>query len=165
VAEQHPSVTPEPDALAWATWSTHLADALTGLADKASLTVTGPAGSERPIRVRKARLGGFIPAKHEAVTPWVRLARVEDFLRGYCVGAELIGAHFPMSRDEDAALVALGWHHPTPTDGEDYVRFWPDDVPLAPFLPRDEAERAAAMVAATFREVLAPGAEGLPTLS
>jgi hypothetical protein len=63
VAELHPSVTPEPDAVAWATWSTHLADALTGLADKASVTVTGPAGSERPIRVRKARLGGFIPAK------------------------------------------------------------------------------------------------------
>ena len=115
--------------------------------------------------MRKARLGGFIPAKHEVVTPWVRLVRVEDFLRGHCVGAELIGAHFPMSPDEDAALVALGWHHPTPTDGEDYLRFWPDDVPQGPFLPRDEAERAAAMVAATFREVLAVGAEGLPTLA
>ena len=62
----------------------------------------------------------------------MRLVRVEDFLRGHCVGAELIGAHFPMSPDEDAALVALGWHHPTPTDGEDYVRFWPDDVPHGP---------------------------------
>ena len=114
--------------------------------------------------MRKARLGGFVPAKHEVVTPWVRLVRVEDFLRGQCVGAELIGAHFPMSPDEDAALLALGWHHPTPTDGVDYLRFWPDDVPLGPFLPRDEAERAAAMVATTFREVLAVGAEGLPTL-
>ena len=73
----------------------------------------------------------------------MRLVRAEDFLRGHCVGAELIGAHFPMSPDEDAALVALGWHHPTPADGEDYVRFWPDDVPQGPFLPRDEAERAA----------------------
>ena len=93
----------------------------------------------------------------------MRLVRAEDFLRGHCVGAELIGAHFPMSPDEDAALVALGWHHPTPTDGDDYVRFWPDDVPLGPFLPRDEAERAAAMVAATFRDVLAVEARGLPT--
>ena len=89
----------------------------------------------------------------------MRLVRVEDFLRGHCVGAELIGAHFPMSPDEDDALLALGWHHPTPTDGEDYVRFWPDDVPQGPFLPRDEAERAAAMVAATFRDVLAVGAD------
>ena len=69
------------------------------------------------MRLRKARLGGFIPAKHEIVTPWVRLERVEDFLRGHCVGAELIGAHFPISPEEDAALVALGWHHPTPAEG------------------------------------------------
>ncbi len=154
-----------PDAVAWAAWCADLADAVGRLADRGSLTVTGPPGSERPVRVRKARLGGFVPAKHEVVTPWVRLVRAEDFLRGYCVGAEQIGAHFPMSPEEDAALVALGWHHPTPADGDDYVRFWPDDVPLGPFLPRDEAERAAAMVAATFRDVLAAGAEGLPTLA
>ena len=154
-----------PDAGAWAAWSAHLAEVVVTLADRASATVTGPEGSARPVRLRKARLGGFIPAKHEVVVPWVRLTRVEDLLRGHCVGAELIGAHFPMSPDEDAALLALGWHHPTPTDGEDYLRFWPDDVPLGPFLPRDEAERAAAMVAATFRDVLAPGATDLPTIS
>ncbi len=155
----------QPDDVAWAAWAADLADALTGLADRASVPVTGPKGSARPVRLRKARLGGFIPAKHEFVTPWVRLVRVEDFLRGHCVGAELIGAHFPMSPDEDAALVALGWHHPAPTDGEDYVRFWPDDVPQGRFLPHAEAERAAAMVAATFREVLAPDATELPTIT
>ena len=155
----------QPDAVAWAAWAARLADVVTGLAPNASVTVTGPEGSARPVRLRKARLGGFIPAKHEVVTPWVRLVRAEDFLRGHCVGAELIGAHFPMSPDEDAALLALGWHHPTPTDGEDYVRFWPDDVPLGPFLPRDEAERAAAMVAATFRDVLATDATDLPVLT
>jgi hypothetical protein len=151
------------DAAAWAAWSASLADAVQALAERASLTVTGPEGSARPVRLRKARLGGFIPAKHEIVSPWVRLARSEDFLRGSCVGAELIGAHFPLSPDEDAALRALGWHHPTPTDGDDYLRFWPDDVPQGPFLPRAEAERAAVMVAATFREVLAVGAPDLPT--
>ena len=154
-----------PDAGAWAAWSAHLAEVVVTLADRASVTVTGPQASARPVRLRQARLGGFIPAKHEVVVPWVRLTRVEDLLRGHCVGAELFGAHFPMSPDEDAALLALGWHHPTPTDGEDYLRFWPDDVPLGPFLPRDEAERAAAMVAATFRDVLAPGATDLPTIS
>ena len=155
--------TQSPDAAAWAAWSAHLADEVTQLADGGSLTVTGPPGSQRPVRLRKARLGGFIPAKHEVVTPWVHLVRAEDLLRGHCVGAELMGAHFPMSPDEDAALLALGWHRPTLADGEDYVRFWPDDVPLGPFLPRDEAERAASMVAATFREVLSAEAGGLPT--
>lgn len=152
----------QPDAAAWAAWTAHLADAVSHLADRATVTVTGPEGSARPVRRRKARLGGFLPAKYEVVTPWVRLARTEDFLRGTCVGAELIGAHFPMSPDEDAALRALGWHHPAPTDGDDYVRFWPDDVPHGPFLPRDEAERASTMVAATFRDVLAVQAPALP---
>jgi type III secretion system-like peptide-binding chaperone len=165
VAQQSPQSSTTPDAGAWAAWSAALADAVQGLAERASLTVTGPTGSARPVRRRKARLGGFIPARHEVVTPWVRLVRVEDFLRGHCIGAELIGAHFPLSPDEDAALLALGWHHPTPMDGEDYLRFWPDDVPSGPFLPRAEAERAAAMVAATFRDVLAVGATDLPTLT
>ena len=44
------------------------------------------------------------------------------------------------------------------------MRFWPDDVPQGPYLPHEEAERAAAMVAATFREVLAPDAPGLPVV-
>ncbi|HYN66239.1 MAG TPA: hypothetical protein VES93_05075 [Ornithinibacter sp.] len=165
MAERAVTGAAQPDAAAWVAWSAHLADEVTRLEDRASLTVTGPEGCARPVRLRKARLGGFIPAKHEVVTPWVRLTRAEDFLRGACVGAELFGARFPMSPDEDDALVALGWHHPTPTDGDDYVRFWPDDVPLAPFLPRDEAERAAAMVAATFRDVLAGQAPGLPVIT
>jgi hypothetical protein len=165
VGEQSPPRGTTPDAGAWAAWSATLADAVTGLADRAALTVTGSPGSARPVRLRKARLGGFIPARHEVVAPWVRLVRVEDFLRGHCVGAELIGAHFPLSPDEDAALVALGWHHPTPLDGEDYLRFWPDDVPQGPFLPRAEAERAAVMVAATFREVLAVDVTDLPLVA
>ena len=165
MTEPSPSSTGQPDAVAWQRWSASLAERVTALGDRQSLTITGPQGSARPVRLRKARLGGFIPAKHEVVAPEVRLVRVEEFLRGYCSGAELIGGHFPLSPDEDAALLALGWHHPTPTDGEDYLRFWPDDVPQGPFLPREEAERAAAMVAATFREVLAVGAEALPTLA
>ena len=117
------------------------------------------------MRHRKARLRGFVPAKHELVSPWVRLERVEDLLRGHCVGAEVSGGSFPLSPDEEEALLALGWHLPSPAEGDDYVRFWPDDVPLGPFLPRDEAERAAAMVAATFRDLLATGATDLPTIA
>ena len=165
MSERAETADQQPDDVAWAAWTADLVEVLTGLADRAWVTVTGPEASARPVRLRKARLRGFVPAKHEFATPWVRLARVEDFLRGHCVGAELIGAHFPLSPDEDAALLALGWHHPTPTDGEDYLRFWPDDVPQGPFLPRDEAERAAAMVAATFRDVLSAGADALPTVS
>ena len=119
-----------------------------------SLTLAAAEGDARPVRVRKARLGGFIPAKHVVVAPWVRLERDEDLLRGVCVGAESFGGSFPFSPEEDAALLTLGWHHQSAAEGRDYLRFWPDDVPQGPFLPLDEARRAAAKVAATFRQVL-----------
>lgn len=148
-----------PDAGAWSQWVAHLVELLLALDDGASLAVVAGPDSARPVRLRKARLGGFIPAKHEAVSPWVRLVRAEDHLRGFCVGAEALGGSFPLSPEEDAALGALGWHPPTVGDRRDYIRFWPDDVPQGPYLPRADAERAATMVAATFREVLAPLAD------
>ena len=64
MSERHAAGAESPDAVAWAAWSAHLADEVSRLADRASLTVTGPAGSERPVLVRKARLGGFVPAKN-----------------------------------------------------------------------------------------------------
>jgi T3SS (YopN, CesT) and YbjN peptide-binding chaperone 3 len=153
---------PPPDAGAWPGWIERLVDMVAGLADGGSLTVTAAPEGARPVRLRKARLGGFIPAKHESVRPWVRLARAEDHLRGFCVGAEALGGSFPLSPEEHEALLRLGWHAPTAGEGRDYIRFWPDDVPQGPYLPRADAERAASMVAATFREVLTPGAEPPP---
>ncbi|MGB7819434.1 MAG: hypothetical protein WBL35_12000, partial [Ornithinibacter sp.] len=105
-----------------------------------------------------------IPAAHESVAAWVRLVRSEDHLKGFCVGAEALGGSFPLSPEEDAALMALGWRRPDRREGADYVRFWPDDVAQGPFLPREEAERAARMVLASFTDVLAPG-EDPPTVT
>ena len=147
------------DAGAWPRWVTHLADVVLTMADGASVTVLASPDVARPVRLRKARLGGFIPAKHESARPWVRLTRTEDHLRGFCVGGEAVGGSFPLSPEEDAALRGLGWRRPPRGEGRNYIRFWPDDVPQGPFLPRAEAERAAGLVAATFREVLAPGAD------
>jgi hypothetical protein len=151
---------------AWQAWASGLVETVRALADGASVTLAAAPADARPVLLRKARLAGFIPARHDVVAPWVRLVRAEDHLRGHCVGAESIGGSFPFSPDEDAALLSLGWHHPGPGDGHDYVHFWPDDVPQGPFLPREEAERAAAMVAATFREVLGrTDATALPTVT
>ena len=151
---------------AWRAWQAGVVAAVSALADGGSVTLTAAQADARPVLLRRARLGGFVPAKHDVVAPWVRLVRVEDHLRGSCIGAESFHGPFPFSPDEDAALLALGWHHPGPGDGHDYVRFFPDDVPQGPFIPRDEAERAAAMVAATFREVLlGDDATGIPTIT
>ncbi len=140
----------------WASWEADLAKAVMALADGETLTATGAPELERPVLVRRGFLRGFVPAKHAVLPPWVRLTRVEDHLRGVCVGDERFGGPFPLSPEEDEALVALGWRRPGAGDGTDYLRFWPDDVPQGPFLPREEAERVAALVARTFREVLTP---------
>ena len=82
-----------------------LADAVTGLADGGSVTVTGPAGSARPVRLRKARLGGFVPAKHEVVDPvGAAGARRGPPARALRRRRSSSGAHFPLSPEEDAAL-------------------------------------------------------------
>ena len=150
----------EAPPVAWATWEADLVEAVTTLADGEALTVTGAAELERPVLLRRGFLRGFVPAKHDVLSPWVRLTRVEDHLRGTCVGDERFGGPFPFSPEEDEALVDLGWRRPGDGDGTDYLRYWPDDVPQAPFLPRQEAERAAAVVARTFREVLTPPESG-----
>ena len=60
------------------------------------MTLAAAPADARPVLLRKARLGGFIPAKHDVVAPWVRLVRVEDHLRGHCVGAESFGGSVPL---------------------------------------------------------------------
>ncbi|MEO6790607.1 MAG: hypothetical protein ABI249_05670 [Ornithinibacter sp.] len=160
----HPTSPSGPDAGAWAPFVAELTALVLALADGSRVTVRASSQAARPVRLRKARLGGFIPAKHESVAPWVSLVRTEDHLRGVCVGPEALGGSFPLSPEEDAALRALGWHHPTRGEGRDYIRFWPDDVPQGPFLPGEDADRAATMVASTFREVLSPGVDP-PTIT
>ena len=144
------------EAATWDTWEADLARVVTTLADGEALTITSTRAHSRPVLVRKGFLRGFVPAKHEEVEPWVRLVRLEDHVRGTCVGSEGSGGRFPFSPEEDAALVDIGWRRPGAGDGTDYLRFWPDDVAQGPFLPIEEAQRVGAMVGRTFREVLAP---------
>ena len=117
--------------------------------------MTAPPFAVRPSLLRKARLRGLVPAKHEMVAPWVRLTRREHHLQGFCIGPDAAGGRFPLSPDERAVLADLGWREPPRLEGEDLVHWWPDDVPSGPFLPEDDARRAAQMVAETFRTVLA----------
>ncbi|MFQ6172792.1 TY-Chap domain-containing protein [Oryzobacter sp. R7] len=154
----------------WADWRERLLAALAGLTDGGSLTLTAPDAAVRPARLRRPRLRGLVPGRYEDVAPWVRLRRSEHHLRGFCIGSDVVGGTFPLSRQEHDALLGLGWRAPAPLEGHDYTHWWPDDVPLAPFLPEDEARRAVLMVEETFRTVLAAPSEddrspGLPTVT
>jgi hypothetical protein len=137
----------------WGAWEEILVTAVLGLADGESVTVEAP---ERAARMAKVeRRMRFLPAKRQLTRPWLRLTRMEDLLRGLCVGTEVFGAGFPWTPEEHAALLDLGWHSSL-ADGPDYVRFWPDDVPQGPYLPRSDAKSAAAAAAVTVREVMCP---------
>jgi hypothetical protein len=159
-------VSTQPPPSTWAEWEAALGAALRRLPDGDSVVV---AAGEAAARMARPRSGGglrrlLVPVRKRPLVPSVRLARAEDHLRGYCVGPERRGGDFPWTPEEDAALLALGWHHGTSGDGDDYVRFWPDDVPEGPYLPEDDARRAARAVARTFREVVGVGEDDLPSL-
>ena len=116
------------------------------------LVVIGDESSARPVVVRAARLR-LVPARHRVERPVVRFERREQHLYGELTGAERFGGRFPISPQEDAAIVAAGWRHPGPGDGDTYIRWWPDDVATEPYLPWAEA-RAAADAAARALRVL-----------
>lgn len=157
-----------PASAAWTAWERELVAAVRALPDGGSVVVAAPAAAARAARAPvSGRVRWLVPPKRRPLVPSVRLERVEDHLRGHWVGAERFGGSFPWTREEEATILDLGWHRPGGGDGEDYVRFWPDDVADQPFLPVAVAERAAAVVASTFRAVVSPslpdGAE-LPTI-
>ncbi|MGL5819472.1 MAG: TY-Chap domain-containing protein [Phycicoccus sp.] len=145
------------DVSGWEPWVTALADAVRGLGDGGALVLTGPDDAARPAVIRGPRLQGLLPGRYRDTAPWVRLRRDEQHLRGWCIGSEAIGGGFPLAPEHHAALLALGWHVPSQAEGADYLRWWPDDVPTGPYLPVDDALRAARTVADTFRTVLTPG--------
>ncbi|GIL35605.1 hypothetical protein [Phycicoccus sp. DTK01] len=155
------------DALdpAWGAWTDDLAAAVRRLDDGASLTVTAPPGHERMAR-SGSRLRWLLGGGRRPVAPSVRLVRAEDHLRGHWAGPQRGGGTFPWTREEEERILAAGWHVPTATDGKDYLRFWPDDVPSGPYLPEADARRAATVVATTFRDVLGvtPHDGGLPVV-
>jgi hypothetical protein len=146
-----------PGPASWREWEDVLVTALRALSEGESVTVEAPARAARLARLPRRRVP-LLPPKRAMTAPWVRLTRMEDILRGQCVGADVFGGGFPWTAEEHAALLTLGWH-PSLADGEDYVRFWPDDVPQGPYLPREDAERAAEVVARTVREVFDPEGE------
>ncbi|MGL5909883.1 MAG: TY-Chap domain-containing protein, partial [Phycicoccus sp.] len=127
-------------------WVTTLAGAVRRLDDGGSLVVTGPDDAARPAVLRRPRLRGFLPGRYRDTAPWVRLRRDDQHLRGWCVGSEAIGGGFPLAPEDHAALLGLGWHVPSSVEGADYLRWWPDDVPTGPYLPADDALRAACTV-------------------
>lgn len=149
----------------WSAWEDALAEAVRALPDEGSLVLAAPRQHARNARPAGAgRLSRLLGGRRRPVVPSVRLVRVEEHLRGHWVGAERLGGSFPWTREEVDAIEAAGWHRPSAGDGDDFVRFWPDDVPQHPYLAEADARRAAQALAATFRDVLGVTEDDLPVL-
>lgn len=149
----------------WSAWEDALVEAVRALPDEGSVVVAAPREHARNARPPGAgRLSRILGGRKRPVVPSVRLVRVEEHLRGHWVGAERLGGPFPWTREEIDAILAAGWHRPSAGDGDDFVRFWPDDVPRHPYLPEADARTAAGALAATFRDVLEVTEADLPVL-
>lgn len=144
-------MTPSQLGDAWAAWEGDLARRLHDLRDGEGALLPAPAALGRPAR----QVGWLSRLKRPRIEhAAVQLVRSEDHLRGECVGADTFGGPFPWTRPEREALERLGWHQPGRGEAPHYVAWFPDDVPLAPYLPAAEAERAARLATATLRDVL-----------
>ncbi|MBM6400881.1 TY-Chap domain-containing protein [Phycicoccus sonneratiae] len=154
-----------PTPATWAAWTDALATAVRALPDDGALVVAAPRRFARNARPPGAgRLSRVLGGRKRPTVPSVRLVRVEEHLRGHWVGSERLGGPFPWTAEETDAVLAAGWHAPSAGDGDDFVRFWPDDVPEHPYLPEADARRAAEAVADTFRTVLGVTEDELPVL-
>lgn len=141
-------------SVSWEGLHADLVARLLALSDGAVLLVRGPESSARPVPATDVGLlKKLLAPAYVDQPPWVRLQRDEDHLRGWCVGPGERGRGFPLSGDELGAITALGWHRPGPLEGFDFLRWWPDDVAVAAYLPRSEGEAAADLALRTLREV------------
>lgn len=137
----------EPSELgpAWQTWAADLAARITALADGGALTVTFPRHTRQGVK-RPARLFGLIPPSYADVVPTLTLTRSEDHLHGTFTGSESIGGLLPTSPEEDAALEAATWRNPGHSLERVWLRYWPDDVALQPYLSAADTHRAVEVV-------------------
>ena len=68
------------------------------------------------------------PAHESVAAVGAAGARPRTTSRASAWAPSALGGSFPLSPEEDAALLALGWRRPDRREGTDYVRLWPDDV-------------------------------------
>ena len=144
-----------PDA-SWMELRDHLAKAIGGLANGDVVLVDLPDLARRT-SPRRGRLGRLLGTSHVMVAPWVRLQRQDDRLRVEALRGEARQGpgtrdRFPMSREEADIIVGLGWHETRMEESGNYVRWWPDDVAGAAFLPDPEVHAAAEAVLRLLRE-------------
>ena len=139
-----------PDGVTWGGLVAQITARARALADGDSVTVSAPTLA-RPAKVPGV-FRRLVHSHYQDVAPWVRLERVEDHLVGRCVSDHKeIG--FPLALEEKATLARLGWHQPGDRDGAALLRWFPDDVPSAAYLPKSDAEAAARLAVGTLREV------------
>lgn len=142
------------EAPGWEPFRQGLARQLAELHDGGFVVLTVPSRSRDAVG-RRSALFGLIPPKIESVAPFVQLLRSEEALRAECIGPTSLGGRFPYTAAEQEQMPGLGWHA-TVADGMGgpvWVHFFPDDVPTAPYLPRELADAAAALAVTTLREV------------
>ncbi|WP_139981502.1 T3SS (YopN, CesT) and YbjN peptide-binding chaperone 1 [Nocardioides litoris] len=123
---------------AWTSFLVRLGDRLAGMGEGEVLVLAHPAALEAARAVHDADPDGPVGA-----APYVQvLALDEGVLRLEAVGDAYLDDHLVLTAEQEDLLLGLDWDEPTD-----------DDLNFHGFAAVDEADRAAALLVATMREV------------
>ena len=141
--------------MTWDDVQQSLARDLSGLPDRGFVIVTPTEPPGRPAIVRHRRLAGLITEKRVTASPFVQFLRMENDLRGECVGSEIMGGPFPLTDDEHERVLGLGWVLPWREgfSAENYEREWLGEGPPPSYLSETTAGGVATLAVRTMREV------------
>ena len=102
--------------MTWGERQQGLARDIRGLPDRGFVIVTPREPPGRRTIVRHRRLAGLIKEKRATKSPFAQFLRMENDLRGECVGSEAMGGWFCLTEDEHERILGLGCPRPQALD-------------------------------------------------
>ena len=132
-----------------------LARDLRGLPDRGFVIVTSTEPHGRSAIVRRCRLAGLITQKRAMASPFVQFLRMDNDLRGECVGSEVMGGPFPLTDEERERVLDLGWVTSLSAGSlaGNYEHDWRGEGTPPSYLSAATAQDVAALAVRTVREV------------
>lgn len=141
--------------MTWDDTQESLARSLRELPDRGFVVLKPTEPPGRLAIVHHRRLAGLITERRATASPFVQFLRMENDLRGECVGSEGMGGPFPLTDEEHERDLGLGWVVPSHEGffSENYECDWRGEGPPPSYLSAATAGDAAGLGVRTIRQV------------